>query len=282
MAHFAVALVISVLVGAVPVSRAEASDFWDEVRTPGLRVYRRHMSEARAALESGRVDDALVEATAAVERLPDRAEAHVLRGRALGELGMLDDASAALRRALEADRGALDGATDGTHAAQILATAGDHETAAVILPRVLGRMRPSAARVEVHTLLGDVLLTLGPEHLEAAKSAFREAVRDGGRGQLRALLGLALALVRDGQEREALELARDAASQMPAIVRTLPVPETERAARRAVVLDAIGDAGGALEAWRAAAQAGPWQEHAERALSTRARRPRAPTDGDAR
>lgn len=247
---------------------ARASDFWDEVRTPGLREWKRHVGEASAAANAGNWEAARVESEAAIARIEDRAEAHVVRGRALGELGQLDRAVRAFRHALELDPTALDSPADGGHAAHVAATAGAYDLAAAALPRVLGGMPPSSERGDLYALYGDVLLTLGPDHLRAAIVAYREAVRYGGRGRTQATIGLALALYRAGEALEANDLAREVAvrGRVEALVSAIPVPPAERAARRAVALAAIGDEAGARQAWEDAASSEPWREHARRAL----------------
>ena len=256
-----VALLLSLLLAA-PVE-ARASDFWDEVRTPGLREYNRHVREARSAAATGNWQSVLAEAAAAIDRIADRAEAHVLRGRALGELGQLDASLEALRRALAIDPRALDGPEDGVHAARIAASAGAHELAVSILPRVLGGMRPSSERGDLYALYGDVLLVLGPEYLRRAIVAYREAVRYGGHGSVQAMLGLALALRRSGERLESNDVAREVASRgrIDALVAAIPVPEPERAARRAVALAAIGDDAGATHAWEEALASEAWRAH---------------------
>jgi len=252
------------LLALPPVSApAAASDFWDEVRTPGLREWKRNVREARAAAAAGNWDAALAESEAAIARIEDRAEAHVLRGRALGELGRLDVAITAFSRALELDETTLDSAEDGVHAARIAASARAPELAVRILPRVLGNMRPSSERADLYALYGDVLSALGPEYLRRAIVAYREATRHGGRGGVQAALALALALRRAGEELEASDLARDVAARgrVDALVGGVAVPEPERAARRAVVLDAIGDRAGAREAWEEALASEVWRVH---------------------
>jgi len=263
-----VAAMATMLVGIGADTPARASDFWDEVRTPGLKDYRRHVREGRQAAEAGQWQEALEHAEQAIDRIEDRAPAWVLKGRALGELGRLSSAAEAFRRALAIDERALDDAESGTHAAQIAAVAGEHELAALILPRVLGRMESSSARGDLYGLYGDVLLTLGRERLREAIVAYREAVRHGARGSVQARIGLALALRREGEELEAGDLAAEVAARgrIDAMVATIPVPEGERAARRAVALDAVGDTEGARLAWEAALTWAPWREHALREL----------------
>jgi tetratricopeptide (TPR) repeat protein len=259
---FVVWLVVS-LVGAS--GHAHASEFWDEVKTPGLREWRQHVADARAALSAGRFDDALHEADQAVARLPERAEGQVVRARALGELSQMEAAVAGFERALELDPSSLDRVEDGAHAAQIVAGAGSYVLAARILPRVLGRMNDNAHRGDLYALHGDVSMSLGPDRLRDAVLAYREAARGSGRNNRRVSLGLALALARQGEWFEAHDLARDAAAggALDGVLAALPIPEPERAARRALVLEATGDRSSADAAWREAATDSPWQAFAQ-------------------
>jgi tetratricopeptide (TPR) repeat protein len=257
-------VVLGVASGELARSTARASDFWDEVKNPGLRRYNRHIAEGRAAAAAGRFPEAVVEAEAAIVRLESRPEAWILKGRAFGELGRLDEATTAFERALAIDPDALSAPEDGRHAAQFLAAAGRYDLAAALLPRVLGRMSASSARVELYALYGDVLSALGPERLREAIAAYREAVRQGGRHDPRSALGLSLCLRRNGAEAEARDLARGASvrGRIDGVLHALPIPESERAARRAVALLAIGDREGAREAWREAASGEFFAEHA--------------------
>jgi tetratricopeptide (TPR) repeat protein len=251
-------------------SHAQASDFWDEVKTPGLRQWRRHVADAREAASAGRWPAVLSEAERAIERLDERAPAHVLRGRALGELNRPEEAVAAFERALELSETALDGTEAGSHAALLAAGAGAWELAARILPRVLGRMRVNSQRHDLYALYGDVLMTLGPARLREAVVAYREAVRQGGRGHVRANVGLALALRRAGELLESGDLAREAGrrGRLSSVLSAIPVPEAERAARRAVVHEALGNREEARVGWREAATFEPWRAHAEEQLAT--------------
>jgi tetratricopeptide (TPR) repeat protein len=267
-----------------PTVTAHASDFWDEVKNPGLRTYRRHIAEGRTAAVAGRFEDALTEADAAIAIIEERPDAWILKGRALGELGRLDIATEAFARALEIDEDALSTPEDGRHAAQLLAAGGRHDLAARVLPRLLGRMHASSARVELYALYGDVLSALGPERLREAISAYREAVRQGGRHDPRASLGLALCLRRAGEVEEARDLARGATTRgrLDGMLHALPIPESERAARRAVALMAIGDREGARQAWRDASTGEHFAEHARRELTALGGSPRPRAEGGAR
>ncbi len=263
---------------------AHASDFWDAVRTPGLREYRRNIAAARAALAERNFEIALTQAQEAQTRIADRAEPLVLRALALAGLARPADALEAIRAARQLDETAFDAADDGTAAAQLAAQQGEHELAASVLGRVVGRMaQHNERRRQLYVLYGDVLLSLGPDRLLDAITAYREGART---RDARALLGLSLAVRRSGDRAESLLLARDAIAggSAEAVIAALPIPDTEKAARRALALEAASNADGAREAWTAAAQGGPWASQAtaelappEPAQTPRNRpRPRAP------
>ncbi|MCB9618534.1 MAG: tetratricopeptide repeat protein [Sandaracinus sp.] len=248
--------------------RAHASEFWDEVKTPGLRLWRQDMTRARAALRARRLAQAREAASAAIRRLPERAEGWLVRGLAAGEAGELDAARDDLLHARRLDPAALDEPAEGARAGELLARAGSHAEAAEVLGRVLARARSGQARHGLYGLYGDALSVLGPERLEDAERAYREALRDSPHDP-RASLGLALVLVRGrDDDLEWRELARRIAAlgRLDALLLGLEVPEPERAARRAVVLEALGDAAGARTAWTAASRDGAWAEDARRRL----------------
>ena len=238
-----------ILLATLATSSAHASDFWDEVRTPGLTAYRADVETARNALGARRLAQATTLATEAIARLPDRPEAFVVRGFAKGEAGEVEAVTEGLLRALELDASALDDPSAGSRAAELLARGAHLDAAAEVLARVLGRMHASALRQTVYALHGDVLLSRGPEHLQDALRAYREAVR--GNATPRAELGLALALYRAGDEAEWSALARSVAAhgRLDPLLENLPVPDTEREARRALVLEATGDTAAARGAW---------------------------------
>ena len=251
---------------ALPASAA-ASDFWDEVRQPGLHAYRRSMEEATLALRAHRFRRALEIASEASRELPDLALAYAVVGLARGELGELEAAAMTLQQALAIDESVLDDPAQGTQAATFFARADHPERAAKVLRRLLGRMRDGPRRQVVYGLYGDVLLTMGPEFVLDAIRAYREALRSVAHDP-RASLGLALALhrtdVADATEWRELASGVSARGRLDALVASLPVPEWERAARRAIALESIGDRAGARDAWDHARE-GPWAAHAEAA-----------------
>ncbi|MAQ15095.1 MAG: hypothetical protein CMN30_09925 [Sandaracinus sp.] len=243
---------------------AAASDFWDEVREPGSRAYAEEVRQARRALRSRERTRAAQLARSAIERLPERPEARVVLGLALGPE---DPATGAeeLARALSTDPGALDDESDGADAADVLARGGRYELAADLMGRLLGRMRAGAARQNLYVLYGDVLGLRGPEHLDDAERAYREALRAVPH-EPRASIGLALVLHRRGDDTdEWRRLAERVAARgrVESLLASLPLPDAERAARRALVLTAIGDRSGARSAWDLARE-GAWTDHATR------------------
>ncbi|MEO0323309.1 MAG: hypothetical protein AAF447_10160, partial [Myxococcota bacterium] len=131
-----------------PAPDAQAGDFWEEVRTPGLRAWRQAMDEAREALRNRRFAVARARADAAAGVLPDRAEAYAVRGMAAAGEQDYESAAADLRRALALDRTVLDDplAGYGARAAHALARAGAVADAVSVLERTLARMRPGGGR----------------------------------------------------------------------------------------------------------------------------------------
>lgn len=260
-----VAGVAGTFVGSTP---ARASEFWDEVKTPGLRAWRQDVARARAALRARRLAQAREAATAAIARLPERAEAWLVRGLAAGEGGEYDAARQDLLRARSLDPRVLDDATDGARAGELLVRVGVYSVAAEVLGRVLARQRSSQGRHRQYVLHADALGTLGPDRRAEAERSYREALRDSPHDP-RATLGLALALHRGrADDLEWRELARRVAAlgRLDALLLGIDVPESERAARRAVVLEAIGDVAGARSAWALTSREGPWAEHARAQL----------------
>jgi len=248
---------------AVPLPAGADSDFWDEVREPGLRAYRDEVARAEDALARRRFDEAVLRATAAAERLPGRPEAHVVLLTAHGRAGQLREAVLSVERALRASPDALDQADVGELAAGLAARAGSYQLAAELLERQVGRLPEGGRRTRLYLLYGDVLSALGPAHLASAIAAYREVLRQGTRPGARAELGLAICLERGEATVEAGDLARRAAQsgRFEAEIRTAPLPQAEKAARLAIAYLAIGDREGARRAFREAA-AGPWREHA--------------------
>lgn len=251
---------------------ARASDFWDEVRHPGRTAARGLARAARHALAAGDGAAALRLARRAVANAPEDAAAQVLLGRALATMSHYAHAAAAFEHALGLSTGALDTATDGAPATTAALRAGRYDLAAVILARLIAQLGPSQARRRLLRMRGDTLMALGPRQLNAALAAYRFAMRDPGGDPIEDAtlrLGLALALHRAGQAAEADNLLRHGGrvGRVDDLLARLPLPPTERAARRAVVQAALGHERRAARAWATALGTGPW-------------RPAAPTQPD--
>jgi tetratricopeptide (TPR) repeat protein len=243
--------------------RAHASDFWDEVRSPGLAAQRAHVARGRHALAQNQTELALQHADAAIARRPERADGHVLRGRALGALARHGEAAAAFEQALARDPHALDADSDAAAAAQSALIVDRSDLALRTIAGSIARSRDARARGQALLIMADALHAHGPGELRRAIAAYREALVDGGHDK-QALLGLALALHRAGERDEALALAQRAG------VKPDPtwLPGHEYAARMALWLLAIGDRGAAEQAWARAAEGGhAWSEHARQALA---------------
>jgi len=248
-----------------------ASDFWDEVRTPGLRAYRALTRESRSALRSGQYEQALTAADEAIKRLENVAQAHVLRGRALYMLKRSAEAVTSFERALSIDETALDNQRTGIDATDAAVQAADYALAANILKRVLGRMRDGPRRRRLYALLGDLLQSLGPEYLNQSIMAYREAMRGTHAEEQRTRLGLALALRRSNEMQEMRDLIDEigVGQSIQQIVDGLSLPRSECQARLAVALEARGDMDAARRVWSNAATPGPWQQHIQGILEGR-------------
>jgi tetratricopeptide (TPR) repeat protein len=246
-------------------SGARASDFWDEVRNPGLFGHLAHLRKGRDALATNHWDLALAEADAAIALCQDCADGLVLRGRALAASAHPEDAVVAFERALSLRADALDDASDALAAATGALHADHPQLSAAILTRVLALCRDPLARSRALAMLADALQAEGPAELRQAIAAYGEALRDD-EARKHALLGLALALHRKGEPAQALSLARQA-GELETSTPDNWLPESEQQARLALWLSSIGDHSAAAQAWQRAAQSnGPWAEHARAAL----------------
>jgi hypothetical protein len=255
-------LLASLLFGA---TRARASDFWDEVRNPGLFAHLGHLRTGRNALATNHAELALIEANAAIASCQDCADGHVLRGRALAASAHQEDAVVAFEHALGLHADALDDASDALPAAISALRSGQPQLSAAILTRTLALCRDPIARSRALAMLADALQAQGPPELRRAIAAYGEAMRDD-EARKHALLGLALALHRKGEPAQALSLARQAGEPETSSAGNW-LPEPERDARLALWLGSIGDHSAAAQAWqRAAENGGPWREHARTAL----------------
>lgn len=247
---------------AIMSSTASASDFWDEVRDPGISQYRRLMEEAELALRARRLTDALSLADQAIALIDDAPKAHLIRGLAVGERGAVDDGARSIARALALDPTSVDGAFT-ERATAVLLRANALSAARSILERAVRSAAPGTQRDVLFATYGDVLQALGPEHLEAAITAYREALRATGQSG-RAQLGLALALRRQGAAISAWQSSAQAAADSTArqLLLSLSLPPAEVESRAALLMEVAGDALGAKAAWGRAIT-GPWTRFAQ-------------------
>lgn len=244
--------------------RARASDFWDEVRNPGLFAHREHLRKARDALLANRRDLALTEGEAAIASCAGCADGYALRGRALTASGRHPEAVAAFEQALGLHDDALDASADTFAAALSALHVGRPELAASVLGRALALAREPVARGRALAMLADALQAQGPSELKRAIATYAEAMRDD-QARKYAMLGLALALHRADEREQALLLARRA-SESDGNPAADWLPDSERSARAALWFTAIGDENAAQKAWQQAeAAGGPWAAHARAA-----------------
>ena len=243
-------------------SSVMASDFWDEVREPGISHYRRVTEEADLALRARRLTDALRLAEEAIALIADAPQGHLIRGVAVGERGAVDDGAQSIARALALDPACADGPF-AERATEVLLRAGRLPAVRSILERAVRSAGPGPARDALFAVYGDVLQALGSEHLEAAIGAYREALRATGHSG-RAHLGLALALRRRGDPetvwRPSAQAAADSTARQLLLSLTLPPAELE--SRAALLMEVGDDAMGARTAWERAAT-GPWAAFAQ-------------------
>jgi hypothetical protein len=130
-----------------------------------------------------------------------------------------------------------------------------------------GAERPQT-RAALRVLEGHILQALGPSNVEQAIVAYREALQAVPE-HASALLGLALALHRQGAREAALAIAkrvRDPAQLEQSLLESA-LPRAERSARAALWRESIADLSAARAAWHEAMQdPGPWREHARATL----------------
>lgn len=248
--------------------RPAASSFWDEVRSPGGTAYRQALDEGRRALRSRRFGDALEAAERAVRASPSGAEGYVLEARAAAELGDVRRADAALREAIARDPDALASVDDALPIAEAQAALGAYERAALLLERAVARAVAGPLRRRAFAFLGDLHLARGPEFLADALRCYREALRGTNGLDPRPVLGLALALRRAGERAESQEIARSAVrGDWEGLIAGMLLPPSEKAARRALVLESAGDHDGARRAWHESID-GPWRAFVAKELTT--------------
>jgi hypothetical protein len=241
-----------------------ASDFWDEVRTPGLRAHATLMHDVALALRRDEGHHALSLLQRDAPTFANQVDTLRMRGLSLALTGDKRGGLALLQRALSADVTALDDVTWGTRAALIGAEVGALAWSTDVLSRVIATLPAIPVRRELFALLGDLLLGQGPARLNEALIAYREALRGATTTDTRGTLGLALALSRNGEASAAKDVVErlSAASRIDVVVNALPVTEGEKAARLALGAEALGDWEGAVAQWKLAAADPIWQAHA--------------------
>jgi tetratricopeptide (TPR) repeat protein len=265
--HSALVFVLGVT-GAIAPNSAAASDFWDNVRAPGLGAYRLHLRLAAAAFAGNRSDVALQEADVAIQKCADCEAAHVMRGRALIAVGRNGEALSAFEHALALDANALSQAADARAAARSAINVGKPELGVAVLRRLLERSDDPRGDPLAQIMLADALQAVGPATLRNAIVAYREAIEDDA-SAAQAVLGLALALHRSGDVAQGLALLRRTGPQAGLGTAGGWLSGPERAARVGLWLTAIDDLPAARDAWlRAADGGGPWCDHARATLGS--------------
>ena len=222
------------------------------------------MVQADAALRARRLAEVVSLADEAITLVEDGARAHALRGIAAAERGALEDGTTSLLRALSLDAQAVPVALAERGTRLLLKTNHAAEARQLVEP-VVRSASPGAQRDQLFTLYGDTLMSLGPDHIDAAVGAYREALRATGLLP-HARLGLALALRRQGRPetewKPAVEAAANQAAQSVLLNTSLPATETE--SRAALLMEHSGDSLGAQSAWDRA-RSGPWSDFAQAA-----------------
>jgi hypothetical protein len=267
-----------------PIGRA--GNVWERAKSPELHRYCDLVAGAAAKLagEASMASVALASAAQADGLLPGHAAPLLLEGRASLALDRLDDALRALEEARRRDARAFDDPLALLAYCRALARGKRTAEAAAAYGTLLPRTSalPAAERVAAALEAGLVTMAGGPEAVDAAKAAFREALR-GGQDELQqlAVFALALALDRGGEEAQARALLDDrgqgdagallASSRVRAALRA---GAAEADALSAFALEA-SDPGAARALWQKYVEespTGPFAQHARGRLAALARR----------
>src|SRR5579883_376338 len=197
-----------------------AANVWERAKSPELRRYCDLLASASSKLAGlGAMAQAALDAAREADRvLPGHAAPRALEGRALAALGKYPDALAALSDARSRDARALDDPPALLAWARALARTGRTPEAAeayrALLPRATAL--PGGQRAAAEIEAGIVSMARGPDRLDEATAALREAIRDAQNdAQAVAVLALALALDRRGDAREARALLDERARGDP-------------------------------------------------------------------
>jgi tetratricopeptide (TPR) repeat protein len=253
-----------------------AANVWERAKAPELGHYCDLVASAAAKLvgPGAAPSDAVVAAQQADAVLPGHAAPKALEGRALVALGRTNDAAGCLEEARTRDPRALDDPQSLLAWARVLAHAGHAERALGAYRELLPRSTalPVADRAVAAAEAGIIALSLGPEQVDVATAALREAVRQSQEDTDRvAVLALALALDRAGAVDEARALMLDRPPGDPRTAldgasarQIVDVAPGEAPALVAYGLESI-DPASARVAWADYAGTkpeGPWASHA--------------------
>jgi tetratricopeptide (TPR) repeat protein len=258
-----------------------SGNVWERAKAPELRKYCDLVASAASKLAgtTAMAEQALAAADEADKLLPGHAAPRVLAGRALEALGKIPEAIAAMQEGLTRDAGALDDPRAMLAWGRAQARVGHASVAAgayrALLPRAAAL--PASDRASAEIEAGLVAMAQGPDGLDEAASALREALKEA-QDEPRSVAVLALALVLD---------RRGDADQSRALLaeRAHGDPRTPLATQAAKELVAVApgeaqalvglglestDAAGAKDAWTAylsAAPQGPWAASAKAHLA---------------
>jgi len=266
-----------------------AANVWERAKSPDLRRYCDLVASAASKLAgtAAMAQAALAAALEADGVLPGQAAPLVLEGRALAALGQVDAALAALQSGRSRDSAALDDPL-ALHAwGRVLARTGHFSEALgayrALLPRTAALSSSERAACAIEA--GLVAMTVGPEGIDDAVAALREALREAQDDAATvAVSALAVALDRRGDVSEARALLSDHVRGDPRATfegararDLLVVAPNEENALVAFVLEGA-DAAGARDAWTrylagagavavAGAGAKSWDAHARAHLA---------------
>ncbi len=259
------------------------ANVWERAKTPELKRYCDLVAGASSKLagSAAMAQAALDTSRQAEHLLPGHAAPQILEGRALAVMGKLDEARTAIQEARSRDAAALDDPAALLAWARVSARTGHADEASeayrTLLPRAsaLTSLDRGAACVE-----GGILESVvrGKDGIDEATAALREALRETHDDPLGvAVLGLALALDRRGDQDEARVLLAERAHGDPRTLLSqrdakelLSVAPGEENALVAIGLEST-DASAAREAWQkylGAASNGPWATHARAHLAS--------------
>jgi tetratricopeptide (TPR) repeat protein len=266
-----------------------AANVWERAKAPDLRHYCDLVASAASKLAgtAAMAQAALLAAKEADGVLPGRAAPLVLEGRALAALGNTADALAALEGGRARDASALDDPL-ALHAwGRVLARSGRYADALAayraLLPRTAALASSDRAASAIEA--GLVAMTAGPDAIDDAVAALREAAREAQDDAATvAVAALALALDRRGDPSEARALLADRVHGDPRVAlegarakELLAVAPAETPALVALALEGA-DLSAAREGWTQylaspASDGGPkgarpWEAHARAHLSS--------------